>query len=121
MHRRELRGSVGALAWALATLLASSAMAAQGDEEAAQGPGLGAKLANWVTAGETGGSLQYGVGVVEVGGLVGGLAGSGGLATGVHYTERGSVLAQLLFAGGAGAGPGRARRRPRRTRTTPST
>jgi hypothetical protein len=71
--------------------------------------------------GETGGSLQYGVGVVEVGGLVGGLAGSGGLATGVHYTERGSVLAQLLFAGGAGAGPGRARRRPRRTRTTPST
>jgi len=107
MRMRWRRGTVAVWALACITLLALPAVAAQGDDDAADaGPGMGEKLMGWVTAGETGGSLQYGVGVIEVGGLVGGLAHGGGMAPGFHYTERGSVLAQLLFAGGAGAGAG---------------
>lgn len=69
------------------------------------------KLPAWVTdlnpfAREPLGSTQYAVGVVEIGGLAGVSPMGGDLGVGLHYVERGSLLAQMLFNAGSGAGAG---------------
>lgn len=69
------------------------------------------KLPAWVAdlnpfAREPLGSTQYAIGVVEIGGLAGISPMGGDLGVGVHYVERGSLLAQMLFNAGSGAGAG---------------
>lgn len=48
------------------------------------------------------GSLLYATGVAELGLIVGRAPGVGGLATGVHYAERGGLLANVLAAAAPG-------------------
>lgn len=52
------------------------------------------------------GSLQYARGMVELGGIAAQSPFSGGWGTGVHYQERGSLLAQMAFGAGSAAGAG---------------
>ncbi len=52
------------------------------------------------------GSVQYAVGVVEIGVLAGYSPMGGDIVPGVHYVERGSLLAQMLMNAGSGAGAG---------------
>lgn len=52
------------------------------------------------------GSLQYARGMVELGGIAGQSPFGGGWGTGVHYQERGSLLAQMAFGAGSAAGAG---------------
>lgn len=87
-----MRPALPALALAVATLTASSAASA--DDAAASPGGLA----------HPHGSLLYATSVAEFGVQVGRPAGLDALATGVHYTERGALFANILAASATGIG-----------------